>query len=291
MVKAKDTNFRTSASRKDSKSDDQPQNSLDLMIEQDSDEEDSWIIVKKQKITILIPPSSPEQSQKTQNKKASKQQKSEGTIACRSRVVDTVRRTYSRSKKKRAVSNQSEYKLQADVIENRTLDLPNNEKEGLSPLRCRTAAIVSDCFAEEPMVNPSPHRVNSTGNTMFCNGVLDNGATRPKQPKPLLATIGRVDLTSSINGCGSGIPLMNRWMRAPYLERELVKAGGMRRWLELQGLGQFVRIFEKENVGKYQLLNLTMGKLKDMGANAVGPRRKLIHAIDCICQPFKLHAF
>ncbi|KAK1297826.1 hypothetical protein QJS10_CPB14g00487 [Acorus calamus] len=64
---------------------------------------------------------------------------------------------------------------------------------------------------------------------------FDNGASGPKQPKPLLATIGRVDLMSSVNGCGSGIPLMNRWMRAPYLERELARAGGMRRWLELQG--------------------------------------------------------
>ncbi|KAM2890632.1 hypothetical protein FF1_008756 [Malus domestica] len=36
-----------------------------------------------------------------------------------------------------------------------------------------------------------------------------------------------------------------------------------------------------------------MKKLKDMGASAsaVGPRRKLMHAIDCFCQPFRVGAY
>ncbi|KAI5318765.1 PREDICTED: Sterile alpha motif [Prunus dulcis] len=79
--------------------------------------------------------------------------------------------------------------------------------------------------------------------------------------------------------------LLNQRLRALNLERKLQKAGGLSQWLASLGLGQFVRIFQRKGLSKFQLVNLTMKKLKDMGANAVGPRRKLMHAIDCFCQP------
>ena len=79
---------------------------------------------------------------------------------------------------------------------------------------------------------------------------------------------------------------MDQTLRATLIERKLEKAGGMSNWLGSIGLGQFETIFNSSSVGEYQLVNLTMNKLKDMGVDAVGPRRKLMHAIDCICQPY-----
>lgn len=81
------------------------------------------------------------------------------------------------------------------------------------------------------------------------------------------------------NGCS----LVKHRLRAKNLERKLKSAGGLSRWLVSLGLGQFVQIFEHRSMGKFQLASLTMNKLKDMGAMAVGPRRKLMHAIDCCC--------
>ncbi|KAI9090581.1 hypothetical protein K1719_028434 [Acacia pycnantha] len=83
---------------------------------------------------------------------------------------------------------------------------------------------------------------------------------------------------------------LNQGLRASNIERKLERAGGLSKWLTSLGLGQFVRIFQGKSLNKYQLVNLTMKKLKDMGANAVGPRRKLIHAIDCVCQPYCFEA-
>ncbi|KAI3961737.1 hypothetical protein MKW92_024756 [Papaver armeniacum] len=80
-----------------------------------------------------------------------------------------------------------------------------------------------------------------------------------------------------------GVLQQNQKMRAANLERKLEKAGGLSRWLMSLGLGQFVQMFRMRNMDdKFQLLNLNMGKLKEMGAIAVGPRRKLMHAIDCL---------
>ncbi|XP_042509715.1 uncharacterized protein LOC122085388 [Macadamia integrifolia] len=87
-------------------------------------------------------------------------------------------------------------------------------------------------------------------------------------------------------GCLLRGSLQNRSMRALNLERKLERAGGLSRWLVSQGLGQFVQIFQRKKINKFQLVNLTMSKLKDMGADAVGPRRKLIHALDCLCRPY-----
>ncbi|XP_062003224.1 uncharacterized protein LOC133720769 [Rosa rugosa] len=79
--------------------------------------------------------------------------------------------------------------------------------------------------------------------------------------------------------------LLNERLRARNIERKIQNAGGLSRWLASLGLEQFVRIFQRKGFSKFQLVNLNMKKLKDMGANAVGPRRKLMHAIDCFCQP------
>ncbi|XP_075489841.1 uncharacterized protein LOC142529942 [Primulina tabacum] len=79
--------------------------------------------------------------------------------------------------------------------------------------------------------------------------------------------------------------LQNQRMRASYLGKKLKKAGGLENWLVSLGLGRFINIFHGRCVGKFHLAKLNMKKLKDMGADAVGPRRKLLHAIECLCEP------
>lgn len=93
--------------------------------------------------------------------------------------------------------------------------------------------------------------------------------------------------TNYINTVGLG----DQAKRALILRKKLEKAGGLSRWLVSQGLGQFVDIFQREKVEEFHLLQLTMGTLKEMGAHAVGPRRKLIHAIDRLSQPYYFKAF
>ncbi|KAK6944167.1 Sterile alpha motif domain [Dillenia turbinata] len=79
-----------------------------------------------------------------------------------------------------------------------------------------------------------------------------------------------------------GAMSINRRMQASNVERKLQLAGGLNNWLISLGLDQFVRIFQGKKAHKFQLVNLTMKRLKDMGADAVGPRRKLMHAIESL---------
>jgi class 3 adenylate cyclase/tetratricopeptide (TPR) repeat protein len=50
-------------------------------------------------------------------------------------------------------------------------------------------------------------------------------------------------------------------------------------WLRTLGLGQYEAAFRENSVGMDVLPNLTAGDLKDLGVNAVGDRRRLLHAI------------
>ncbi|CAA6673137.1 unnamed protein product [Spirodela intermedia] len=65
--------------------------------------------------------------------------------------------------------------------------------------------------------------------------------------------------------------VVNQRMKAVNLERRLERLGGLKRYLESLRLSRFVRLIEKEQLDKFQLVGLTMGKLKEMGADAVGP--------------------
>ena len=55
--------------------------------------------------------------------------------------------------------------------------------------------------------------------------------------------------------------------------------------------GTVCRIFQREKVEEFQLLQLTMGTLKEMGVHAIGPRRRMIHAIDQLSQHYYFKAF
>lgn len=183
--------------------------------------EDDWVIVKKQKIIIIVPP-----SPLPVHKKRS--------------VL-----------KPRHVSTKRGKTIHPQKHKHNSPTVPNLKQKRSSPI-LRTSPNVLHCFTGESM----DQRIPSLRPTVFRRSI-----------------------------CLSVTAIQNRMMRASNLERKLVKAGGLNRWLVSLDLGRFVKMFRSRNVDKFQLLSLTMEKLKDMGVNAVGPRRKLMHAIDCINHP------
>ncbi|CAA7410358.1 unnamed protein product [Spirodela intermedia] len=127
------------------------------------------------------------------------------------------------------------------------------------------------------------------------NPQMKNENSSPNEPPPHHRR-RRPAAAPIVSGAGGGfwgarrrplvgpIQVMNQRMKAVNLERRLERLGGLKRYLESLSLSRFVRLIEKEQLDKFQLVGLTMGKLKEMGADAVGPRRKLLHAIECLCQ-------
>ncbi|KAK8928476.1 hypothetical protein KSP39_PZI017893 [Platanthera zijinensis] len=89
------------------------------------------------------------------------------------------------------------------------------------------------------------------------------------------------------HGVGSmgAVNVVNLRMRAMNLERKL---GGLPALLGATDhrFMAAVLLLESKKLSQYQLANLTTSKLKDMGMNTVGHRRKLIHAIDLLCRPY-----
>ncbi|XP_010464917.1 PREDICTED: mediator of DNA damage checkpoint protein 1-like [Camelina sativa] len=89
----------------------------------------------------------------------------------------------------------------------------------------------------------------------------------------------------------SSVVMDNEKLRVLNLEKKVEKAGGLNQWVGSIGLGrEFERMLRGQRMNKFQMANLTMEKLKQMGALAVGPRRKLIHAICCVYHPHCLRA-
>lgn len=231
----------------DALSSDPSKPSPDSMVECGLEEEDDWVVVKKQKITILVPPPSPLQPQRTSA------EKTEPVIVKRSSGVPNKRRHRLAKDKHKELS---------------TTSAPFNGSED---------DIGTTSQAQEPICNPlapiaCPKKFKQPSLTKVNDNVKSTVAHRKSIKFPRLLPSGAANV-------------VNRRVRAVNLERKLKELGGLRRWLVSQGLDRFIKVFERENVGKYELVNLTMSMLKDMGTDAVGPRRKLIHAIDGLCQP------
>ncbi|KAL4576838.1 hypothetical protein LXL04_012938 [Taraxacum kok-saghyz] len=164
--------------------------------------QDGWVIVKKQKVTILIPPLPITQQFPT----------------------------------------------------------PNPCPTPLQPLPISTQEVDDDHITPPqpdpplPLVTTKPITTCSNPRKLNHRGRLVNSRTINYNPKPR-------------KWCGNlvnGHMLVNTKMRALNLERKLKRAGGLNSWLVSLGLGQFVKIFRCRRVGKMQLVNLTMKKLKDM---------------------------
>ncbi|KAF9595415.1 hypothetical protein IFM89_000333 [Coptis chinensis] len=241
--------------------------------------EDDWVIVKKQKITILIPPIELPLQQTLKglrsNKVSAKFRKSKRS---RAQVLNEVNpRTRSG-------------KLKNSFDERSWATVPNRRKNITRP------TLKSALEGPERVCGKSTAHLSSS---KFVNDHNMYGGLGSSKP---LMVYGGLKAAKRQNTCHQGSTVLlrpiscfsvtgvqNRMIRASNLERKLEKVGGLTRWLMSLGLGQFVMMFRRANVTKFQLSNLTMEKLKDMGANAVGPRRKLIHAIDCLSHPYCLN--
>lgn len=255
MVKSKEGQLEiVLANKKNTKSG--TKNVSKAKIEVDLCGEDSWVIVKKQRVTILIPPLSVTKKSEAANLEPSQLQVMPKKIA------------------------QNESKLPEQTC----LTLPSSTvRERLTPLEPEkvTANARRSPVQHFPIVAKSRRPARGMESEIRNqNGTLNSHkiywmstSSKTIEKLRLLHTLGRP----------TGNMLLNRKLRATNLERKLKQVGGLSRWLMSLGLGQFVRIFQNQNVNKFQLVNLTMKQLKEMGADAVGPRRKLIHAIDCVC--------
>lgn len=212
---------------------------------------DSWIIVKKQKVTILVPPlPAPKQSavhnagesllhvstiEPTDTQLHQVEMHSEAHVVCDREVPKTL-------------APQLAIPTVAEVV-----------PQLISQFRRRLWQSERECLENRPMRSFRSNRTSGVCST------------------------SKITKLSIING-NRGV-MINKRIRAINLERKLESAGGLRSWLVSRGFDHFVNIFQSKSINKYQLANLTMEKLKEMGSHAVGPRRKLIHAIDCLCHP------
>ncbi|KAL8132172.1 hypothetical protein AgCh_007893 [Apium graveolens] len=222
---------------------------------QETNEENDWVIVKKQKVTILIPPLPAKKSSMPNPTQNQPQAELGNTVNVQSPSL--IKPSHWRHSD--AVGEKS-------VSTTREKTIPHRKKP-----------LASHSISPTPSL-PKPDTSQPRLRSKF-PAVEDSGYKR---------TFG-VRSASKLNKIPKsfydGKLLLHQNLRASNLERKLQRAGGLSRWLTSLGLDQFVTFFRGRRISKFHLVNLTMNKLKDMGVLAVGPRRKLMHSIDCLCQP------
>ncbi|CAN4119831.1 unnamed protein product [Withania somnifera] len=214
--------------------------------------EDSWIIVKKQKVTILVPPL-------PATKQSAVHHAGERLLH-----VPTIKPTDTQQ-------HQVEIHTEAHLVCER--DVPKS----LTPefAIATVAEVVPQLISQFP--RPLRQRERERMGSQSMHSFRTNRATG-------VCSTSNITKLSIITTPDRGV-MINKRIRAINLKRKLESAGGLRSWLVSRGFDHFVNIFQTKSINKYQLANLTMEKLKVMGSHAVGPRRKLMHAIDCLCHP------
>ncbi|GAB2235623.1 hypothetical protein Droror1_Dr00026054 [Drosera rotundifolia] len=175
---------------------------------------------------------------------------------------------------------------------------PTAKSSERKQLEKRPCALVFDGTSRQPAVEKfSGGRVAKKRNPLYrpireaCSHqeVLSTGLASALLLKPMRPGIGKVcpsKFRSYVHPPKLPPRTLDMKLRVANLERKLRRAGGLNQWLASLGLEQFIKVFKGKVVSRLQLANLSMKKLKDMGALAVGPRRKLMHALDCLCQPY-----
>lgn len=229
-------------------------------IGMDLSEEDSWVIVKKQRVTILIPPLPAAKQSTTLNHPGSGQ------------LQPTARTTSN---------NPSQIPPETEPCMH-SIDKQEKSMSMVSKMNTQIAR-------RAPSAQPISKRAKVPRLGAFVIGSEIPVGAETRKEFWSLSTDKTLEQSKLFYGSVSSLDkclLLNQRLRASNIERKIQNAGGLSRWLASLGLGQFVRIFQKKSINKFQLVNLTMKKLKDMGADAVGPRRKLMHAIDCLSQPY-----
>ncbi|KAI5679701.1 hypothetical protein M9H77_00928 [Catharanthus roseus] len=215
--------------------------------------EGDWVVVKKQKVTILIPT-----LPVTKESPALNAGENQPELNLR-KIIDTQKespaKTYSHGYSVSEVEKSLSPAPESSIPDNKTID---------------------------PQPSPSFPKLPSPSHLMTSENPKIN-SIRELKPPGIYRILKERKQALIFN---TEKPMLNGRMRAINIEKKLQRAGGLSSWLVSLGLERFIKIFQQKNVNKFQLANLSMKKLKDMGAVAVGPRRKLMHAIDCLCQPY-----
>uniref|UniRef100_A0A1D1YX27 Connector enhancer of kinase suppressor of ras 2 n=1 Tax=Anthurium amnicola TaxID=1678845 RepID=A0A1D1YX27_9ARAE len=246
------------------------------------EEENDWVVVKKQKITILVPPASPIQTKIAKSRIKQLQTKSKKEVDGRSCNLSKRFLQHSTPKKVKSSGNcflheSQSYQDNTEALGMHKAIYPRGSSGGLlSVTSVKHKETCNHILGDSSLrkcsiarvVDVVHNAVSSTKDQFFSPSRFLE--TLRDRPRPLIGAL----------------PIVNLKLRASNLEKRLERFGGLRKYLASLGLNQFIQIIEREKIDKFQLVNLTMHKLKDMGAVAVGPRRKLLYAIDCLCQPY-----
>ncbi|KAK7244733.1 hypothetical protein RIF29_39559 [Crotalaria pallida] len=220
-----------------------------------------WVIVKMQRVTILVPPAPHSERSLTENEGPSDMHLMPPEVTSNHVQLPEETSTLHPSGNEHERTNLLAAQKETQALRRAPPPLPKS-------------TLVKPARVDQRIESENPHRANILKSRNFLS-VCDTSRVI-KQPRTLFAPRRSSNLTTSLN----------QGLRASNLERKLERAGGLNKWLTSLGLEQFVRMFQGKSLNKYHLANLTMKKLKDMGASAVGPRRKLIHAIECVCHPY-----
>lgn len=228
-------------------------------------EDDDWVIVKKQRVVILVPAAPLTERSSTENEEPNHMHPMLPVTSSNHDELptETPNENPSCNEQEKAISL---------AVQKKT----HTVRRAPPPLLLKSPSVNPPCV-DQRIESENPHQVSSLKSHRFVG--VSNTSKAIKHPRTLFAPRRSCNLAT-----------LDRGLRASNLERKLERAGGLNKWLASLGLKQFVRMFQGKIISKYQLVNLTMKKLKDMGASAVGPRRKLIHAMDCVCQPYCFEA-
>ncbi|CAK7342161.1 unnamed protein product [Dovyalis caffra] len=228
----------------------------------DFDGEDGWVIVKKQRVTILVPP----------------------LPVRRKSVIPKPGPSKPEAVPVKAVNNKP-----IGPIETTNTRMPSaDEQEKIAPLAPNRGDRIT------AITPPAQHfsaldKLRRLNVTMEWRKPDQTDAFRSRNMLGVLNISKTIKRPRLLCGPGSfldGGMLLNQRLRASLLEKKLQKAGGLSRWLASIGLWQFVRIFQGKSFSNFQLVNLSMKKLKDMGADANLEDDTISHPL---CPPTKNH--
>ena len=234
------------------------------IVDSDMCVEDNWVVVKKQRVNILIP-SLPCTEPSTLLDPGQAQ------------LPGDMRSTSANTATQLPDENPPEV-CQAERNDESLFLSPKTDILSAGGAYPATDNLVGSVKPSEPSPQKmnSEHRVTASRALHRERNIMYETSASLKPFRPF----GTSELFA-VSNMARAATFRDKMMKSSNLERKIVRAGGLDSWLSSLGLEQFTRVFRGKKFNKFQLANLSMKKLKDMGAHAVGPRRKLIHAIEC----------
>ncbi|KAL9242540.1 hypothetical protein vseg_016530 [Gypsophila vaccaria] len=220
--------------------------------------DDSWVVVKKQKVTILIPQLPSSKQCTLRDYLGLSRDQPHLNIPSSTNVTSAPPKLPHRKPHDTCLAEGNDGAM------------PHSpESDTRSSRNVHTSP-------DNAVSSPGSGKMDSRAHNADQDGVLNEIALASSR------SFGNPEQSSASVPCCTAV--LNKTMRASNVRMKITKAGGLHKWLSSLGLKRFERIFGGQHLNNFQVENLSMSKLKDMGYHAVGPRRKLIHAIECLCQ-------